>query len=351
LRLPPPSSPSAPRHATRRRTHTPLRTERQMLKESWQWTLQQRQRRGNLRQRQREKDCMAQMMHRQAHTQSCPQSRWQSSSPSSTTTDCTRPLHMAHPRDLCGSLHTSWALHPWQEPQSRRHPRRSTGCARLWYVQETPPLHTHTHAHTLTFTHQRILDHRAVTSGADSSVSEGSSHANGLFEFLVVCEPEGSMECDASRVLPQGRWRCRDCYLKVPPVWSAFNDEVCECGCGCVCSLSLSLSLSHTHTHTHTHMREMICAGRGGVQGVQATRLQVRVLPLGEEGIPPKQPLRLVVPVARPRNPPAPPHALAQGTQTHTHTHKMHTSTLNHSRAHTQACLPELEEEPPALWG
>lgn len=61
-----------------------------------------------------------------------------------------------------------------------------------------------------------VLQHRPID--AFSTKSEGP------FEYLVVCQPEGSMEGGAKPRAP-GKWRCRDCHLKVPPEWSAYNDE------------------------------------------------------------------------------------------------------------------------------
>lgn len=49
-----------------------------------------------------------------------------------------------------------------------------------------------------------------------------------------MCARDGSMEPasggEAAR-RPNEKWRCRDCYLKDPPVWAAFNEyesDVCK---------------------------------------------------------------------------------------------------------------------------
>ena len=60
-----------------------------------------------------------------------------------------------------------------------------------------------------------MLDRRPVAGGDRDA---------GPFEYLVVCAADGSME--GGHVLPSERWRCRNCYLQVPPVWEAFNEEV-----------------------------------------------------------------------------------------------------------------------------
>jgi hypothetical protein len=61
-----------------------------------------------------------------------------------------------------------------------------------------------------------VLQHRPLHVDA---VKEDSP-----FEYLVVCQPDGSMEGGARPRAP-GKWRCRDCHLKVPPEWSAYNDD------------------------------------------------------------------------------------------------------------------------------
>eukprot|EP00038_Savillea_parva_P013695 m.9080 g.9080 ORF g.9080 m.9080 type:complete len:736 (-) comp2593_c0_seq1:38-2245(-) len=61
-----------------------------------------------------------------------------------------------------------------------------------------------------------VLQHRPA--------SVHGNKVDGPFEYLVVCQPDGSMEAGA-RPRGPGKWRCRDCHLKVPPEWSAYNDE------------------------------------------------------------------------------------------------------------------------------
>ncbi|KAA0150374.1 hypothetical protein FNF29_05386 [Cafeteria roenbergensis] len=61
---------------------------------------------------------------------------------------------------------------------------------------------------------KRILQHR---------VAPGGSKEGGPFEFLVVCEANGSMEGTGADVPPYwpARWYCRDCTLKGE--WGAYN--------------------------------------------------------------------------------------------------------------------------------
>ena len=63
---------------------------------------------------------------------------------------------------------------------------------------------------------QRILDFKPIA---------GGTKTEGPWLYNVVCHKDGIME-DPATPRPQGRWRCRDCYLRSPPVWSAYNDEV-----------------------------------------------------------------------------------------------------------------------------
>ena len=68
---------------------------------------------------------------------------------------------------------------------------------------------------------KRILQHR---------VAPGGSKEGGPFEFLVVCEANGSMEGTGADVPPYwpARWYCRDCTLKGE--WGAYNAaEALEC--------------------------------------------------------------------------------------------------------------------------
>ena len=57
----------------------------------------------------------------------------------------------------------------------------------------------------------------------------------GPWEYNIVCLPDGSME-GKPELKPSGKWRCRNCHLKTPPVWTAFMEEeevACkECGAG-----------------------------------------------------------------------------------------------------------------------
>ena len=57
----------------------------------------------------------------------------------------------------------------------------------------------------------------------------GGNKRDGPFLFCVACEKGGSMEATARDV--SRKWRCRDCTLQKPPVWSAYNDgsaEMCK---------------------------------------------------------------------------------------------------------------------------
>ena len=61
---------------------------------------------------------------------------------------------------------------------------------------------------------KRILDYRPLP---------GGTRAEGPWEYCVVCHPDGSMEHGtADRHI--GKWRCRNCHLRSPPVWSAYNE-------------------------------------------------------------------------------------------------------------------------------
>jgi hypothetical protein len=68
---------------------------------------------------------------------------------------------------------------------------------------------------------QQVLQHRPLNALA--------SKDEGPFEYLVVCDRNGSMEGRARPRAP-GKWRCRDCHLQV-------GGCVCICSCVGVCAL------------------------------------------------------------------------------------------------------------------
>ena len=72
---------------------------------------------------------------------------------------------------------------------------------------------------------KRILQHR-IASGGDKEA--------GPFEFLVVCEKDGSMESSSLDLPPYwpARWYCRDCTLRGD--WGGYNlADATECkACG-----------------------------------------------------------------------------------------------------------------------
>ena len=67
---------------------------------------------------------------------------------------------------------------------------------------------------------KRILDFRPVGAG---------TKAEGPWVYNVVCFADGSMEHYTADTRANGKWRCRNCYLRSPPVWAAFNEQACAC--------------------------------------------------------------------------------------------------------------------------